>query len=137
MIAYIQLLNEALCITLRAESRVIRAKDSEIEQKDGEIAALRAAFPKHEDTLSAIRQTNCEEKRLFELLTLAQQSCTAELEQRRIFEVGHRRSAHVIYVVWLVFQSLMLFSPTWQTHSHVLSDTNNYMHTHTHTHTHA
>jgi hypothetical protein len=90
MIAYLQLLNEALCITSRAESRVIRAKDSEIEQKDGEIAALRAAFRKHEDTLSAIRQTNCEEKSLLELLTHAQQSFTAELEQRRIFEVGQR-----------------------------------------------
>jgi len=95
MTAYLQLLNEALCITSRAESRVLRAKDSEIEQKDGEIAALRAAFRKHEDTLSAIQQTNCEEKRLLELLTHAQQAFTAELEQRRIFEVGQRRSAHV------------------------------------------
>ena len=82
MTAYLQLLNEALCITSRAESRVIRAKDSEIEQKDGEIAALRAAFRKHEDTLSAIQQTN----------------------------------AHVT-------GPIMLFFPTSQTHSHVLSDT--------------
>ena len=79
----------------------MREKESKIEQKDGEIAALRAALRKHEDNLSATKQTNGE-KKLLELLAHAQQSFTAELEQRRIFEVGPRRSAHLIYMGLLI-----------------------------------
>ena len=52
-------------------SRVIREKESKIEQNNGEIAALRAALRKHEDNLSATKQTNGEE-RLLELLAHAQ-----------------------------------------------------------------
>jgi hypothetical protein len=40
----------------------MREKESKIEQKDGEIAALRAALRKHEDNLSTTKQTNGEER---------------------------------------------------------------------------
>ena len=73
-----------------------------VVKKDGEIAVLRTVLRKHEENLSVTKQTNGE-ARLFQLFAHTQQSFTTELEQRRVFEVGLRRRAHLIYLGLLVF----------------------------------
>jgi hypothetical protein len=82
-------------MTLRVEQGHTRDGKQDREERWRDSCITRVTLRKHEDNLSTTMQTNGVE-RLLELLAHAQQSFTSELEQRRIFEVGPRRSAHLI-----------------------------------------